>query len=209
MVEAQETERELARLKSAQLSANIGGILGTGADIGDFRLWTFTAPQNMVARDLREVVLQGRGMARADIPVAILGAVVDEGKKSPWSPRPTTRVCGAGCAPRRARGGCPRCQGGAAARPTWPRAAAPTRPGSRPSRRWRRMCGRLPEAHDLPPWGSAGHRSGDGAHRGGAMRPRRDLGYAAGADRPGPVTSPQSRRWRSSATLSRSSSDCR
>ena len=80
LVKLKESERELARLKSAQMTANIEGIIGTGVDVGEFRLWTFTAPAGSTARDLRELVLKGRGMARPEIPNAIIGAVLDGGK---------------------------------------------------------------------------------------------------------------------------------
>ena len=82
LAKLKETEKELARLKSAQMSANIEGIMGTGLDIGPVRLWTFTAPGEMMARDLRDVVLKARGMTRPDIPVAIVGAAVADGKVS-------------------------------------------------------------------------------------------------------------------------------
>ncbi|MDQ1247064.1 MAG: alanyl-tRNA synthetase, partial [Actinomycetota bacterium] len=80
LVKLKDAEREITRLKSVQMTANLEGIIGAGADIGDFRLWTFTAPTDMMARDLREVVLKGRAMTRPDIPVAILGAAIDGAK---------------------------------------------------------------------------------------------------------------------------------
>ena len=80
MVKLKDAERELERVRKAQLSTSIEGIIGTGADIGPFRLWTFTLPDNLEAKDLRDVVLRARGMTRAEIPVAILGAAVTGGK---------------------------------------------------------------------------------------------------------------------------------
>ncbi len=80
MVKLKDAERELERVRKAQLSTSIEGIIGTGADIGPFRLWTFTLPDNLEAKDLRDVVLRARGMTRAEIPVAIMGAAVTGGK---------------------------------------------------------------------------------------------------------------------------------
>ncbi len=80
MVKLKESERAINQLKSAQMSANLEGILGTGVDIGPYRLWTFTAPEGVVAGDLREIVLKARGMTRAELPVAIVGATVTDGK---------------------------------------------------------------------------------------------------------------------------------
>jgi alanyl-tRNA synthetase len=80
MVKLKEAEKEIARHKGAQMTGRIEGIIGTGMDIGDVRLWTFTTPADMTSRDLREVVLKGKGVARGDIPVAIVGASVDGGK---------------------------------------------------------------------------------------------------------------------------------
>ncbi len=80
MVKLKDAEKEINRFKSAQMSANIEGTIGNGLDIGDVRLWTFTAPAEMMARDLREVVLKAKGLTRSEIPVAIVGAAVNEGK---------------------------------------------------------------------------------------------------------------------------------
>ena len=80
LVKLKEAERALSRAKSAQMTASLEDMLGTGVDIGQFRLWTFEAPEGTSAGDLRELVLRARGMTRADIPVAIIGAASNEGK---------------------------------------------------------------------------------------------------------------------------------
>ena len=82
LVKLKESEREISRAKSAQLSANLDSIVGTGADIGPYRIWTFTAPEGTAAGELRELVLRARGMARAELPVAVVGAVVNDDKVS-------------------------------------------------------------------------------------------------------------------------------
>ena len=73
-------EKEINTYRSAQLAHNVEGIIGTGADIGVYRLWTFVAPADLTKGNLREVVLRARGMTRKEIPVAILGATVEQGK---------------------------------------------------------------------------------------------------------------------------------
>lgn len=72
-----DAEKELARLRQQQLSSNLEGILGKADDIGDVRLWTFVAPQGTSPADLRELVLKGKGITRADRAVCLVGASVD------------------------------------------------------------------------------------------------------------------------------------
>jgi alanyl-tRNA synthetase len=80
MVRLKEAERSLSKIKDAQMTAKLEDIIGTGADIGQFRLWTFEAPAGISGGELRNVVLKARGMTREDIPVAIIGASQSEGK---------------------------------------------------------------------------------------------------------------------------------
>lgn len=80
MLRLKEAERSLSRYKEAQLTAKLEDIIGTGADIGPFRLWTFEAPGDMSGGDLRNVVLKARGMTREDLPIAIFGAARSGGK---------------------------------------------------------------------------------------------------------------------------------
>jgi alanyl-tRNA synthetase len=75
-----DAERDLARVRSAQLVANIDGILGEGRDIGRVRLWTAIAPEGTSAADLREVMSRAKGRSRPEIPAAIVAVAVSEGK---------------------------------------------------------------------------------------------------------------------------------
>jgi alanyl-tRNA synthetase len=75
-----DAERELARLRSAQLTANIDGILGVATDIGQARVWTLRAPEGVDAGGLRELVVKGRDLVRGQVPALVLGAAVDGGK---------------------------------------------------------------------------------------------------------------------------------
>ena len=74
-----DAEREMAKVRSAQLSASAHGILGEGVDVGPYRLWSFVAPEGTSAGDLRELVLQGRGKAAPEVGAVVLGASVVDG----------------------------------------------------------------------------------------------------------------------------------
>jgi alanyl-tRNA synthetase len=73
-------ERDLTKYRSAQLATNLDGIIGEGQDIGDVRLWAFTAPEGTTGNDLRELLVKAKGRARHDIPVVVVGASVTDGK---------------------------------------------------------------------------------------------------------------------------------
>jgi alanyl-tRNA synthetase len=75
-----ETERELQRYKSAQLTSNVEGVIGEGRDLGPFRIWTYRAPDGTSAGDLRELALRGRSSARPDMGVGMVGASVEDGR---------------------------------------------------------------------------------------------------------------------------------
>jgi alanyl-tRNA synthetase len=75
-----EAERDLAKVRSAQLTASIDGIIGEGTDVGPVRMWDFVAPEGTSGNDLREILMKVRGRARHDIPVIVVGAAVTDGK---------------------------------------------------------------------------------------------------------------------------------
>jgi alanyl-tRNA synthetase len=75
-----DAERDLARVRSAQLTTNLDGIIGEGRDVGPVRLWSFVAPEGTSGNDLRELLMKARGRARHDIPVIVVGAAVTDGK---------------------------------------------------------------------------------------------------------------------------------
>ncbi len=77
-----EAERDLAKVRSAQLTASIDGIIGEGRDVGNVRLWDFVAPEGTTGGDLRELLMKVKGRGHAQIPVVILGAAVADGKVS-------------------------------------------------------------------------------------------------------------------------------
>jgi len=77
-----DAEREIAKMRSASLVANIDGVIGTAQEIGAARLWTFVAPEGTDAGGLRQLVTTGRDQARREIPSVVVGAAVDGDKVS-------------------------------------------------------------------------------------------------------------------------------
>jgi alanyl-tRNA synthetase len=75
-----DAERDLARVRSAQMTASMDGIIGEGEDIGPVRVWTFVAPEGVNASDLRDLVTKAKGRLRPEIPIVMIGGTVDEGK---------------------------------------------------------------------------------------------------------------------------------
>ncbi len=77
-----DAERDLAKVKSAQLVAGIDAIIGEGGEIGEVRLWAFEAPAGTSAGDLRELAIKVRGRNRPEIPVVIIGSAITDEKVS-------------------------------------------------------------------------------------------------------------------------------
>lgn len=82
LVKLKDAEKELDRVRSAQMLSKVDDIIGSGSDVGRFRLWTFRGPDNMTGNDLRQLAVKARNMARRDLPVAMLGASVSGAKVS-------------------------------------------------------------------------------------------------------------------------------
>ena len=80
LAKLKDAERALTAAKAANLSASSEDILGAGEQIGDVRLWAFTAPAGLGVSDLRDFTLRARGHARADEPAALVGITVDDGR---------------------------------------------------------------------------------------------------------------------------------
>ena len=75
-----DAERDLAKVRSAQLTASLDGIIGEGQDIGPIRAWTFQTPAGTSGSDLRDLVTKARGRQRPDVPAVMIGVAVDDGK---------------------------------------------------------------------------------------------------------------------------------
>lgn len=80
LTKVKEAERQLQRIRTAQLTSNVEGVIGEGRDIGDYRVWTYRAPDGTSAGDLRELAMRARGSARPDKGVAMIGAAIDDGR---------------------------------------------------------------------------------------------------------------------------------
>ncbi|NQW73161.1 MAG: alanine--tRNA ligase [Actinobacteria bacterium] len=77
-----DAERDLTKMRSAQLIASMDGIIGEGKDIGPVRVWAFEAPEGTSSSDLREMVMKAKGRNRPELPVVLAGSAVAEGKAS-------------------------------------------------------------------------------------------------------------------------------
>jgi len=77
-----DAERDLAKVKSAQLVAGIDAIIGEGREIGEVRVWAFEAPAGTSASDLRELAIKVRGRNRPEIPVVLIGSAITDEKVS-------------------------------------------------------------------------------------------------------------------------------
>ena len=77
-----DAERDLAKVKSAQLVAGIDAIIGEGREIGEVRVWAFEAPAGTSAGDLRELAIKVRGRNRPDIPMVLIGSAITDEKVS-------------------------------------------------------------------------------------------------------------------------------
>lgn len=75
-----DAERDMAKVRSAQLTASMDGILGEGRDVNGVRVWTFTAPEGTTGSDLRELVTRATSKLRPEIPSVIAGVSLVDGK---------------------------------------------------------------------------------------------------------------------------------
>ncbi|MFA7324612.1 MAG: alanine--tRNA ligase, partial [Candidatus Nanopelagicales bacterium] len=75
-------ERDLEKVRKAQLISNVDDIIGVGEDIGPIRIWIFEAPLDMDPGEMRELVMQAKGRSRPEIPVVMFGTLVGDGKVS-------------------------------------------------------------------------------------------------------------------------------
>jgi len=80
MTRLKDAEREIEKSKKAALAASAADILGDAIEVGTGKLWAFTAPEGTSAGDLRSLVTKGIGQTRPDVPAAIVGFAVADGK---------------------------------------------------------------------------------------------------------------------------------
>ncbi len=82
LVRLKNAERELQQMRASQLMARVDDIIGTGIDIGPFRLWSFAAPEGVGASDLRDLVNRARSATNPNLAVCVLGTAVHDGRVS-------------------------------------------------------------------------------------------------------------------------------
>jgi alanyl-tRNA synthetase len=82
LAKLKDAEKELERVRSAEMLSKVDDIIGAGVDIGQYRLWTFRGPDDMTGNDLRQLAVKAKAMVRKDLPVAMLGASVSGEKVS-------------------------------------------------------------------------------------------------------------------------------
>ncbi|MDZ7576684.1 MAG: alanine--tRNA ligase [Candidatus Nanopelagicales bacterium] len=77
-----EAEKELERVRKSQLLARFEDIVGTGADVGEFRIWTFRAPDDLSGDDLRQLATRAQSHARPELAVGFVGGSVSGNRVS-------------------------------------------------------------------------------------------------------------------------------
>ena len=75
-----DAERDLAKVKSAQMTASMGDIIGEGEDVGPVRVWTVEAPEGIEPGMLRELVTKASGRVRPEIPSVMIVASTADGR---------------------------------------------------------------------------------------------------------------------------------
>jgi alanyl-tRNA synthetase len=73
-----EAEKELERVKAAQLQSRAGEFVGDGERVGPVRLWAFRAPDGTDTAALRDLALRTRGSATE--PAVVLAVAAGDGK---------------------------------------------------------------------------------------------------------------------------------
>ena len=77
-----DAEKQLQQVRNAQLTSNVDGIIGEGQDYGEFRLWTFRAPNGVSSNELRDLTVRARATTRPDRGVVVVGAAADNDRVS-------------------------------------------------------------------------------------------------------------------------------
>jgi len=75
-----DAEREIDKVRRAQLAAQAGSVAGDAHDVSGVAVWAFRAPDETTAGELRQLVLDTRGSAGNEHPVIVVGLAAAEGK---------------------------------------------------------------------------------------------------------------------------------
>lgn len=73
-------ERDVQKLRSAQLASDLGGLMGEPRIMSDVRIWTFSAPGGTNPGDLRDLVMKARGRAGDALPAVLIATAIAESK---------------------------------------------------------------------------------------------------------------------------------
>lgn len=77
-----EAEKELEQIRKTQMLSQVESMMGSGHDIGPYRIWTVRAPDGLSGGDLRQLVTRARDLANPERSVGLLVATADAGKIS-------------------------------------------------------------------------------------------------------------------------------
>lgn len=77
-----EAEKELEQIRKTQMLSQVESMMGSGNDIGPYRIWTVRAPDGLSGGDLRQLVTRARDLANPERSVGLLVATADDGKIS-------------------------------------------------------------------------------------------------------------------------------
>ncbi len=77
MQRLKQAEKELAQIRKNQMLSQVESIMGSGTDVGRYRLWAIEAPEGLNGGELRELVTRARSMVVRDTPVALVAASVN------------------------------------------------------------------------------------------------------------------------------------
>jgi alanyl-tRNA synthetase len=75
-----DAERDLQKLRTAQLTSDLGGLMGEPITVKDVRVWAFAAPEGTSGGDLRDIVAKARTRVGNDGAVVVIATANDDGK---------------------------------------------------------------------------------------------------------------------------------
>jgi alanyl-tRNA synthetase len=82
LIRLRDAERELARIRSAELRGNVEAIIGSPTHVSAGQVWAFKAPESTTPAELRDLVLEARGRIDAGSSAGVIGLAVFDGKVS-------------------------------------------------------------------------------------------------------------------------------
>lgn len=80
MTRLRDAERDLAKIRAAELRGNIEALMGPAHDVAKGRVWAFKIPEGATPAEVRDVVLEARGRIPASEAGGVIGASVLDDK---------------------------------------------------------------------------------------------------------------------------------